>query len=136
MKLKLFLGTLFFLAGLLLFPAGCSTPENNYLRSVDFARHLESRGIKVTSVKPLDPAPVGASEAVEIKIGPSCIGVYKLDRSSKHARERLERVQKSRRVYFNGIPYPVYEVYGSFFLVGLDKHPQKKEILEALRQFR
>ena len=120
------------------FGTGCSSlgPDNNYLRPVDFVNHLNRNGIKVDAVRPLDPRPLSASDALEMKIGESNIGVYKYDVSRQDQRNRLERIRQSKRVYFVGIPYPVYEVSGSFIVVGLDKHKDKERILEALRTFK
>ena len=117
---------------------GCSIFENdnNYMRPEDFARQLAKDGIHVDSIKPLMPQPLSASAAVELKIGPSNIGVYKYDTAIKVQRARLERIKKNKRVYLNGIPYPVYEVSGSFIIVGLDKHKDKKRILESFRNFK
>ena len=77
-----------------------------------------------------------AGEALEIAIGNSNIGVYKYDITNSAQRHRLEVIRKSKRIYFNGIPYPIYEVSGSFIVVGLDKHKDKKRILESLRHFK
>ena len=128
--LKLFLPVLLF--------SGCALfePDNNYRRPVDFVRHLDSRGIKVNAVRMLDPAPIGAGDALELIIGRSAIGVYKYDINIPSQRNRLEKIRKSRRIYFNGIPYPIYETSGSFIVVGLDKHKEKQRIIEALRSFR
>ena len=118
--------------------SGCSIfdVDNNYLRPEDFARQLAKDGIHVDAVKPLMPQPLSATAAVELKIGPSNIGVYKYDTSIRVQKTRLERIKKNKRVYLNGIPYPVYEVSGSFIIVGLDKHKDKKRILESFRNFK
>ncbi len=126
------------MAAVCLLGAGCNSfgPDNNYLRPVDFVHHLNRNGIKVDAVRPLDPRPLSAADALEIKIGESNIGVYKYDISRTDQRNRLDRIRQSKRVYFVGIPYPVYEVSGSFIVVGLDKHKDKERILEALRTFK
>lgn len=118
--------------------SGCSStgPDNNYLHVTDFVRHLEKDGIEVKSINPLSPMPLAAGEALEIAIGNSNIGVYKYDITNSAQRHRLEVIRKSKRIYFNGIPYPIYEVSGSFIVVGLDKHKDKKRILESLRHFK
>jgi len=92
--------------------------------------------LKVDAVRPLDPRPVAAAEAIELAIGNSNIGVYKYDINNKLQRKRLEKIKREKRIYFIGIPYPVYEVSGSFIVVGLDKHKEKKRILESLRNFK
>ena len=121
-----------------LFLAGCAIFEtdNNYLRPEDFASQLRKDGIQVDSIRPLRPEPLSATAAVELKIGPSNIGVYKYDTNIRVQKARLERIKKNKRVYFNGIPYPVYEVSGSFIIVGLDKHKDKMRILESFRNFK
>lgn len=121
---------------LLFFAAGCTTGDNNYLRPVDFVKRLEADGVKVSAVNPLSPLPLQATEALELKVANSNIGVYKFDRNSKSMSSRLKRISKNKRIYFNGIPYPIYEVHGSFIIVGLDKNIEKHRILETLRKFR
>ena len=115
--------------------SGCSK-DNNYLRPEDFATRLRQDGIRVEGVRPLNPGPLGASSAVEMKIASSGIGVYKFDQNNRAMTGRLERIKESRRVYVNGIPYPIYEVCGSFVIVGLDKNKEKHRILKSLRNFR
>ncbi len=139
MKKAVFKRGLFFAAALLFLTvtSGCSTvsAKNNYLRPVDFVRHLEKNGIDVSQVRQLAPEPLAAGEALELKVGNSWIGVYKYDINHRDQRRRLEMIQKSKRVYFNGIPYPIYEVSGSFVVVGLDKNKEKRRILGAMKSF-
>ena len=122
----------------LLFSSGCTWGENNnnYLKPADFAAALTKAGVTVERSNPLDPAPLNATEALELKVAGSGIGVYKFDRSIRVSRERLERIQKAGRIYFNCIPYPIYEVHGSFIVVGLDKNREKHRILKVLRNFK
>ncbi|MBE6365001.1 MAG: hypothetical protein E7053_04530 [Lentisphaerae bacterium] len=140
MKKAVLLKGLFLLvmAAICLLATGCNSygQDNNYLRPVDFVNHLNRNGIRVDAVRPLDPRPLSASDALELRIGESNIGVYKYDISRADQRTRLERIKQNKRVYFIGIPYPIYEVSGSFIVVGLDKHKDKERILEALRTFK
>ena len=117
---------------------GCQTFDqgNNYLRPVDFAKRLQSDGFRVSAIRRLDPRPLAAADAVELTVNGANIGVYKYDINNKANRSRLEKIAKDKRVYFMGFPYPVYEVSGSFVVVGLDKHKEKKRILESLRSFK
>ena len=123
---------------LILLLGGCSwfEPDNNYLRPEDFARKLTRDGLPVTAMRPLNPQPLSATAAVEMKVGNSNIGVYKFDTSIRIQKVRLERIKKSKKIFFNGIPYPVYEVSGSFIVIGLDKHKDKERILKSLRDFK
>ena len=114
--------------------SGC-TVNNNYLQPSDFVSALRKEGIKVEKVNPLDHRPLGATEALEARVAGSGIGIYKFDRSAKMSRIRLERISNSGRIYFNGIPCPIYETSGSFVVVGLDKNPEKHRILKVLRNF-
>ena len=93
-------------------------------------------GFKIEVIRPLDPSPLSAAEALEFTIDGANIGVYKYDVNVKKQRERLNNIKKNNTVYFVGFPYPVYEVSGSFIVVGLDKHKQKKRILKSLRDFK
>ena len=118
--------------------AGCSTlsTRNNYLRPIDFGNKLRGYGMNVSKIRPLDPRPLAAADAIELTVNGANIGVYKYDINNKANRGRLEKINKDKKVFFMGIPYPVYEVSGSFIVVGLDKHKDKKRILEALRDFK
>lgn len=124
--------------GVITFFAGCTVfgVRNNYLRPVDFAARLRSHGLQVSAARPLDPRPLAAADAVELTVNGANIGVYKYDINNKANRARLEKINKDKKVFFMGFPYPVYEVSGSFIVVGLDKHKEKKRILEALRDFK
>ena len=136
--MKRLIVNLFAVLGGVLLLAGCSTSDNknNYLKPEDFAAALTRAGVKIERANRLDPAPLNATEAIELKIAGSGIGVYKFDRAIRISRDRLERIKKSKKIYFNCIPYPIYEVHGSFIVVGLDKNPEKHRILEVLRNFR
>ena len=123
-------------AGFLLLLFSACTADNNYLQPSDFATVLRKEGVKIEQVNPLDPRPLGATEALELKVSGSGIGIYKFDRTSKSTKKRLDRIAENKKIYFNGIPFPIYEVHGSFFIVGLDKNPEKHRILKVLRNFR
>ena len=121
------------LSGIVIF-SGCQV-NNNYLQPADFVTALRKEGLVVEKVNPLDHRPLGATEALEARVAGSGIGIYKFDRSAKMSRQRLEKISKSKRIYFNGIPFPIYETCGSFVLIGLDKNPEKHRILKVLRNF-
>lgn len=123
-------------AAVVIFSTGCFMHDNNYLQPDDFVRAMRKDGLKIERVNRLDPRPLGATEALECRVAGSGIGIYKFDRSSKITRDRLEKIAKSKKIYFNGIPYPIYEVCGSFVIVGLDKSPEKHKILKILRNFK
>jgi len=116
--------------------SGCLSVDNNYLKPEDFATRLKKDGLKVDGVRPLNPLPLSATSAVEITVAGSGIGVYKFDSAAKVQQRRLKRLSETKTVYFNGIPYPIYKVSGSFIVVGLDKNKEKKRILKSLRQFK
>ena len=59
-----------------------------------------------------------------------------LESENRQDEADLEKIRRNKRVFFNGIPYPIYETSGSFVVIGLDKHKDKQRILEALRSFR
>ena len=88
----------------LLIFSGCagwsSDNENNYLKPSDFAVALHKAGLNIEKVNPLSPIPLNATEALELKIAGSGIGVYKFDRTVKSNRERLERIKKSKKIIF------------------------------------
>ena len=121
---------------LLLLISGCIFNDNNYLQPDDFVTALRKSGLNVERANRLDHRPLGASQALEVKIAGSGVGISKFDRSAKLTRQKLEKIAKSKKIFFNGIPYPVYEVSGSFVLVGLEKNREKHRILEVLRNFK
>lgn len=115
--------------------SGCAV-DNNHLHPTDFAAALRKEGLKIERVNRLDHRPLGATEAVELRVSGSGIGVYKFDKSAKISGKRLKRIQETKKIFFNGIPFPIYEVHGSFIVVGLDKNPDKHRILKVLRNFK
>ena len=123
------------LTGVISLLAGCAN-DNNYLQPEDFVSHLRKNGIQVEKINKLDPRPLGATEALEVQVAGSGVGIYKFDRSAKMSRQRLERISKNKKIFFNGIPYPIYETSGSFMLIGLDKNKEKHRILKVFRNFR
>ena len=120
---------------LLLFGSGCLSPRNNYLEAGDFAEFLKRDGLPVNGMRVIPADPFRASSAVAIQVGDSEIGVYKYDKSSDFQKKRLEKIEKTRRIYITGIPYPV-TVYGSFMFFGLEKNKHKRAILKTIKSFR
>ena len=120
----------------MLLVSGCIFNDNNYLQPDDFVTALRRNNINVERVNRLDHRPLGASEALEVRIAGSGVGIYKFDRSAKLTRQKLDKIAKAKKIFFNGIPYPIYEVSGSFVLVGLEKNREKHRILEVLRNFK
>lgn len=113
---------------------GCAVYENNYLRPEDFASYLERSGMKVDGTRSLSGAPFRATSGCAITIDGSVIGVYKYDRSSNVQAKRIEKIADEGRTYIQGVPIPV-EVRGSFMFLYLEKHPQKRRILEVIDKF-
>lgn len=113
--------------------SGCAV-NNNYLQPSDFAERLRKDGVEVTATRPLLPDPFRATSGAAISVGNGEIGVYKYDNTSKIQKKRLEQVAESRRLYINGIPYPVV-VHGSFVFFGLEKNSKKHDILRSIRRF-
>ena len=123
-------------AAVALWGSGCSSRlENDHLQPEDFAVYLDRAGVKVDSIRAVPPDPFRASSGVAIEVAGSEIGVYKYHQSSKIQAERIKHLEKTGRTYINGIPYPV-EVGGSFMILGLDKNPKKKQIIEVLHNFK
>lgn len=118
---------------LFLFGTGCNH-ANNYLEARDFADYLKKDGLPVETMRIIPADPFRASSAVAIKVGDSEIGVYKYDRTSDFQKKRLDKIEKTRRIYITGIPYPV-EVFGSFMFFGLEKNKHKRAILKTIRKF-
>ena len=126
------------LVAVLLLAAGCAGwggAANTAFKPTDFADYLQREGVKVESVRDMPPEPFRATSGCAIKVAGSEIGVYKYDQTSAVQRKRLNRIARDTRTYINGIPYPV-AVQGSFMVFGLDKNPQKREILRVLKKFK
>ena len=122
-----------FSALLTLFATGCAV-NNNYLRPEDFADYLRRDGIRVESVRKVPPDPFRASDAAAVKVADSEIGVYKYDTTAGAQRRRLKWIENEKRLYINGIPYPV-RIYGSFVFFGLERNPAKRKILRTIEKF-
>ncbi len=118
----------------LLLLVGCNSVENNHLQPEDFASYLKRANLKVDNVRPVLPDPFRATKGVAILVDGSEIGVYKYDRNARVQADRIRRLEETGCTYISGIPYPV-AVRGSFMILGLDKSPKKKEILEVFNRF-
>ena len=123
-----------FAALLMLLPAGCAV-NNNYLQPGDFAERLKRDGLKVESAREVPAQPFRATSGFAIKVAGSEIGVYKFDRTSRVQQKRLERVAAEKKLFINGLPYPVI-VSGSFVFMGLEKNPEKQRIVESIKKFK
>ena len=122
------------LAALLLLSAGCAV-NNNFLRPEDFAERLKEDGVAVEGVREVPPQPFRASSGFAIKVAGSEIGVYKFDRASRVQRKRLEGIAQEKKLFINGLPYPVI-VSGSFVFMGLEKNPEKHKIIRSIKKFK
>jgi len=114
--------------------AGCAEFDNNYLQPREFATYLERNGVKVEGVRPLPGDPFRATSGCAVTVAGSEIGVYKYDRTSTIQNKRITRIGQTGRTYIEGIPFPV-EVRGSFMFLGLEKNPEKHEILKVIDKF-
>ena len=121
-------------AVLMLLAAGCAV-NNNFLRPEDFAERLKEDGIAVEGVREVPPQPFRASRGFAIKVAGSEIGVYKFDRTSRVQEKRLEGIAAEKKLFINGLPYPVI-VSGSFVFMGLEKNPEKHRIIESIKKFK
>ena len=114
---------------------GCTAPHNNYLEASDFVTLLKQDGLPVGNTRVIPADPFRASSALAVQVGDSEIGVYKYDRTSDFQKKRLDKIEKTKRIYITGIPYPV-EVYGSFMFFGLEKNKHKRAILKTIKNFK
>lgn len=114
--------------------SGCMTVHNNHRTPLELAQHLVNSGIKVDQAQRLSPDPLRANDALAIMIDGEEIAVYKYNLDTKVQAERLEKIKGEGRAYLIGIPFPIM-VQGSFLIMGLEKHPRKKELIEAIKTF-
>ncbi len=108
---------------------------NNHLTLMDFAVHLHESGIKVEQVQPLRADVLRATDALAIMIGKDEIGAYYFNTDVEQQRNIIAKYHKDGFAYILGFRFPVF-MAGSFVLTGVEKHPQKKEIVKALRSFK
>ena len=114
--------------------AGCAV-NNNFLQPADFAERLRRDGVAVTGVREVSPKPFRATSGCAIMIAGSEIGVYKYDRSVRVQEKRLQGIAKEKKLFINGLPYPVV-VNGSFVFMGLEKNTEKHRIIDSIRKFK
>ena len=108
---------------------------NNHLTLIDLAYHLKNSGVNVVSIQPLLPTPINATSAAAIKIDNDEIGVYYFNTDVEQQRKLLEKYYDNGFVYINGFRFPIF-MSVSFVMLGAEKHPNKKEIVKALRNFK
>ena len=118
----------------MLWLTGCAV-NNNFLRPEDFADRLRLDGVTVEGVREVPGQPFRASSGAAIRVAGSEIGVYKFDKTSRVQQERLKRIAEGKKLFINGLPYPVV-VSGSFVFMGLEKNTEKHRILESIRKFK
>ena len=108
---------------------------NNHLTLMDFAYHLEDCKLNVVQIQPIRADVLRAANAAAILIDKDEIGVYYYNTDVEQQRKLLESIYDNGFVYILGFRFPVF-MAGSFVLTGVEKHPKKKEIVEALRSFK
>lgn len=108
---------------------------NNHLTMNDFVRHLQDSGIKVEQIQPVRADVVRATEGLAVMIGKDEIGVYYFNTDVELQRNIIKKYHEDGFVYILGFRFPVF-MAGSYVLLGVEKHPQKKEIIKALRSFK
>jgi|GEM_PF-1519106 hypothetical protein len=106
--------------------------NNNYLLIGNVLNHLELSGLKIEQVQPLVADLVSASAGAAVMIGKQEVGIYKFDTQSAKSREILQRLKNDEYIYVMAMKYPVV-VKGSFVFLGVDNHPQKHKLMEAIK---
>ena len=144
-------GALLVLAMTMLMFAGCSSVDksaptrmddfdytsvvNNHLTLMDFAKHLYNSKLNVVQIQPIRPDVLRAMSAAAILIDKDEIGVYYYNVDVEAQRDIIAKFHKDGFAYILGFRFPVF-MAGSFVLTGVEKHPKKKEIVQALRNFK
>ncbi len=108
---------------------------NNHLNLMDFARHLYNSKLNVIQIQPIRPDVLRAISAAAILIDKDEIGVYYYNTDVEAQRDIIAKFHKDGFAYILGFRFPVF-MAGSFVLTGVEKHPKKKEIIKALRNFK
>ena len=138
-------------AAVVLFAGGCQSNDplkpvriddfdytsvvNNHLTLIDFATHLYESKLNVIQVQPIREDVLRATSACAILIDKDEIGVYYFNTDVEQQRKIIAQYNEDGFVYILGFRFPVF-MAGSFVLTGVEKHPKKKEIVEALRSFK
>lgn len=112
--------------------SGASESSNNYLLIGNVINHFELSGLKIEQVQPLVAELVSANAGAAVTIGRQEVGIYKFDTQSSTSREVLQRLKENEYIYVMAMKYPVV-VKGSFVFLGVNNHPQKHKIMEAIR---
>ena len=102
---------------------------------MDFAHHLRSNGLNVVQIQPIRADVLRATAAAAIMIDKDEIGVYYFNTDVEQQRKILERYHEDGFAYILAFRFPVF-MAGSLVLTGVEKHPKKKEIAAALRNFK
>lgn len=145
------LTTLLLGSAALLFSSGCNMSDpsaparmdnfdyksvvNNHLTMMDFARHLYNSKLNVIQIQPIRPDVLRAISAAAILIDKDEIGVYYYNTDVEAQRDIIAKFHKDGFAYILGFRFPVF-MAGSYVLTGVEKHPKKKEIIKALRNFK
>ena len=108
---------------------------NNHLSLLDFANHLYNSKLNVIQVQPIRADVLRAMSAAAILIDKDEIGVYYYNVDVEAQRNIIAKFHKDGFAYILGFRFPVF-IAGSFVLTGVEKHPKKKEIVQALRNFK
>ena len=108
---------------------------NNHLTLMDFAKHLYNSKLNVIQIQPIRPDVLRAMSAAAILIDKDEIGVYYYNVDVESQRNIIDKFHKDGFAYILGFRFPVF-IAGSFVLTGVEKHPKKKEIVQALRSFK
>ena len=108
---------------------------NNHLTIMDFAYHLRDSKLNVVQVQPIREDVLRATAAAAIMIDKDEIGVYYFNTDVEQQRSIIKKYHEDGFAYILGFRFPVF-MAGSFVLTGVEKHPRKKEIAAALRNFK
>ena len=108
---------------------------NNHLTLMDFAKHLYNSKLNVIQIQPIRADVLRAMSAAAILIDKDEIGVYYYNVDVESQRNIIAKFHKDGFAYILGFRFPVF-IAGSFVLTGVEKHPKKKEIVQALRNFK
>ncbi len=112
--------------------SGVYESNNNYMLIGNVINHFEASGLKIEQVQPLVAELVNANAGAAVMIDKTEVGIYKFDTQSPASRETLQRLKDNGYIYVMAMKYPVV-VKGSFVFLGVNSHPQKHKIMEAIK---
>lgn len=127
------LGVLAAFSVFLLLFSSCASTDNNDRSLEELVSYMSNKVGGTYSGKMFVP-PVKAMDGVSMQLEGRDVVFYKYDTKLAKQRKKLEQIEKSGKLYINGIQFPAL-VNGSFVMIAHDTNLKKKELIQAFKSF-